>query len=136
MIGCMIAMPADMTIVVANRIAKSVASPRSAEPIATSNRPPTSAVVTPSRATSSDPASAAIANSAGGMLDRRPTSVALKAKSSRIIASTGGTARIVSRSPTPASQSSISATGSLWRQECGSLGIVSTAAPHYRRRPA
>ena len=134
MIGCMMAIPADMTMVVANRMAKSVERPRSAEPVATSTRPPTSAVVTPNRATSSDPASEAIANSAGGMLESRPTSVALKPKSSRIIASTGGTARIVSRRPAPASHSSISATGRLWRQECRSLGIVSAAAPHYRRR--
>src|SRR5450755_1786673 len=38
------------------------------------------------------------------MLLNRPTSVALKANSSRIIAMTGGTARMVSRSALPASQ--------------------------------
>src|SRR5438105_5438624 len=80
--------------------------PRNAEPAATSMSPPTNAALTPRRATSSDPANAAIANNAGGMLERRPTSVALKANSSRIIAMTGGTARIVSRNALPASQSS------------------------------
>jgi molecular chaperone HtpG len=48
---------------------------------------------------------------AGGMLLSRPTSVALNRRSSRIIAMTGGTARIVSRRPFPASQSRMGAAG-------------------------
>ena len=68
-----------------------------------------SAARTPRRATSSEPSKAAIANSAGAMLLSSPTCVALSLNSSRTIAMTGGTARIVSRSALPASQSSASA---------------------------
>ena len=110
MIGCMMATPTDMIIVVAKRTAYPLLKPRRADPRATMNSPPTSAPLTPRRATSSEPPNAATANSAGGMLLSKPTSVALRENSSRIIAITGGTARIVSLKPLPASHSSTIAT--------------------------
>jgi len=67
------------------------------------------AIASPELIEDGEPPSAAIANIAGAKLLSKPTSVALRCRSSRIIAMTGGTARIVSRSPFPASHSSIAA---------------------------
>src|ERR1700674_5370928 len=134
MIGCMIAPPAATPTVVIRSAAYLKLNPRNAEPRATSISPPTNAAVAPKRATSSDPANAAIANNAGGMLLRRPTSVALKSKSSRIIAMTGGTARMVSLSPFPASHSRATAIHFSRLEVCVSSGMDDTVHGGYYHR--
>jgi hypothetical protein len=70
--------------------------------------PIASAVRTPRRAISSEPGTAAKANSIDGNPVRIPIWVALRRSSSWISGMTGGTAKMVSRKPTPASHKSVS----------------------------
>jgi hypothetical protein len=91
-------------------------SPRSAPPAAVTTRPVTSAQRTPSRATISEPGTAAAANSIDGRPVRMPICVADIRNWSWISGITGGTARIVSRRALPASQSSSSAISARLRE--------------------
>ena len=83
--------------------------PRSAPPRAFSAKPTTIAVLTPRRAISSEPGTAAIANSIDGSPVRMPICVAFSAKSSWMRGMTGGTAKMVNRKAVPTSHSSTSA---------------------------
>ena len=102
----MIATPKPVTMVAAYSHVMSGATPRNAEPAAVAMSPASMVVSALKRAISSDPSIAAQANSTGGRPVRMPTCVSDIAKSARIGGMTGGTARIVMRSPAPASQRS------------------------------
>src|SRR5262245_65246087 len=80
-------------------------APRSAEATPAMSRPATSVGSAPRRAMKSDPGSAATAKRIMGRPERMPTSVPERRRSDWISAMTGGTARMLSRSATPASQS-------------------------------
>ena len=67
------------------------------------------AVVTPRRAISSEPGTAAMANSIDGRPVRMPIWVAFRFSSSWMSGMTGGTAKMVSRNAQPPSHSSTSA---------------------------
>src|SRR5579871_2249595 len=100
--GCMIETPNAVTTVAAHSRKKSGTAPRAAQPSAVMKRPAISVVRAPSRAISSEPGTAASMNRTGGSPDRMPTCVSDRASSSWIARISGGTARMVSRSPTPA----------------------------------
>src|SRR5262249_25369488 len=85
-------------------------APRSAEATLAMRKPTTSVGMAPSRAMKSEPGSAASANSTIGMPERMPTAVPDRPRSAWIDKITGGTARMLSRRPTPASQSKPAAT--------------------------
>src|SRR5215831_980134 len=85
-------------------------APRSAEATPAMRKPMTSVGTAPSRAMKSEPGSAAIANRTIGRPERMPTSVPDRRRSDWIDKMTGGTARMLSRRPTPASQSRPAAT--------------------------
>src|SRR2546421_7411987 len=74
--------------------------------MAVASNPTISVVSAPKRAISKEPSTAVQANSTGGKPVRMPTCVSDIPKSVRISGMTGGTAKIVMRSPIPASQSS------------------------------
>src|SRR6516225_10607347 len=80
-------------------------APRSAEATPAMRKPITSVGIAPRRAMKSEPGSAAIANRTIGRPDRTPTSVPDRRRSAWIDKITGGTASMLSRRPTPASQS-------------------------------
>src|SRR5262249_35160314 len=80
-------------------------APRSAEATQAMSRPATSVGSARRRAMNSEPGSAASANRIMGRPERMPTSVPERRKSDWISAMTGGTARMLSRSATPASHS-------------------------------
>ena len=71
-------------------------------------RPATKAARTPRRAISSEPGTAAMANSIDGRPVRMPIWVALSLSSSWMSGMTGGTANMVSRKATPLSHNSMS----------------------------
>ena len=73
------------------------------------SKPPTKVGKAPKRAINSEPGSAAMANRMSGRPERIPISVPDSLRSAWINGMTGGTARMVSRSPTPASQSRLAA---------------------------
>src|SRR5215475_751480 len=80
-------------------------TPRKAEATPAMRKPMTSVGIAPKRAMKSEPGSAAIANRTIGRPERMPTSVPDRRRSAWIDKITGGTARMLSRRPTPASQS-------------------------------
>src|SRR5262249_26857697 len=80
-------------------------APRKAEATPAMTKPMTSVGIAPKRAMKSEPGSAAIANRTIGRPERTPTSVPDRRRSAWIGKMTGGTARMLSRRPTPASQS-------------------------------
>ena len=106
--GWVTATPTPIKAVAARSVSTSGAMPRSAEPIAASARPSTTAVTTPTRATRREPANAAAANRTTGKPVRIPMSVPERSSSARSAGMTGGTARIDSRSAPPMSHSKIS----------------------------
>src|SRR5262249_13862574 len=85
-------------------------APRNAEATPAMRKPMTSVGTAPSRVMKSEPGSAAIANRTIGRPERMPTSVPDRRRSDWIDKMTGGTARMLSRRPTPASQSRPAAT--------------------------
>src|SRR5262249_2973363 len=85
-------------------------APRSAEATLAMRKPITSVGMAPSRAMKSEPGSAASANRTIGRPERTPTSVPDRRRSAWIDKITGGTAKMLSRRPTPASQSRPAAT--------------------------
>src|SRR5262249_55872734 len=80
-------------------------APRSAEAQPALRKPTTSVGIAPRRAMKSEPGSAAIANRTIGRPERMPTSVPDRRRSAWIDKIIGGTAKMLSRRPTPASQS-------------------------------
>src|SRR5205807_3292874 len=84
------------------------AARRRPEPTPARNNPSASAGTGPRRAISSDPGTAASANSSEGSPVRTPTWVSDRFRSAWIAGSTGGTASTVARNPAPASQSNVS----------------------------
>ncbi len=104
-VGCMIAMPAAMTMVEAKRNVASGIAPRAAPPSAVSNNPTSKAGSKPNRAINSEPGTAAIANSIGGRLDSQPICVSDRCRSACNSGMTGGIANTVSRRHAPDSQS-------------------------------
>src|SRR5215470_16091202 len=80
-------------------------APRNAEATPAMRKPRTSVGMAPSRAMKSEPGRAAIANRIIGRPERMPTSVPDRRRSAWIDKITGGTARMLNRRPTPASQS-------------------------------
>ena len=104
-VGCMIATPAAMTTVEANRNVASAIAPRAAPPSALSSKPTSKAGNRPNRAINSEPGTAAIANSIGGRLDSQPICVSDRCRSACNSGMTGGVASTVSRRHAPDSQS-------------------------------
>ena len=110
--------------------------PRSTEPAAQSTSPISIAVSAPSRAIISEPAMAAPANSTIGRPDRMPIWVSDRCRSSWISGMTGGTARMVRRSATPASQSSSRARSGEIMMQLGAAARTTTAQIASRVKPA
>src|SRR5262245_24413715 len=105
----MMATPAPITMVAAKSVNVLGAAPRKPDAMPAIASPATRIATAPKRAISSEPGSAAIPNSTIGSPVRTPTSVPDSCKSAWMSKMTGGTARIVSRRPTPASQSRLTA---------------------------
>src|SRR4029077_8169016 len=107
--GWVTAMPAPMTAVAARRPIASGAAARSPLPTAVNANPVMTARVTPSRATSREPTSAAAAKRMMGRPVSIPISVPERLNSLRSTGMTGGTARRGVRSALPTSQRRASA---------------------------
>src|SRR6516165_10123761 len=124
--GCMTATPRPVAIVKANSTAALGAEPRSAPAMPATMSPMIAAAAAPSRAMISEPGTAASANRSDGRPVSTPTSVSLSARSAWISGMTGGTARMVRRSPMPTSHNR--ATGSsAWRKLAAAPSLAGDA---------